>query len=155
MMLHVLDIEDTWHFPIISVSMQWKESHEQLYHRVWHDQWRIKKSIIHWVIQLSIMYYYYNHDRYVFCISGVINTFLSWKVFMILKRISYSAYLIHLIMMYAYVYNVKNPITFTHFNVVSSGVEYKRWTNRNMCLYNIKRLLLLQCSIHSLSEWRF
>ncbi len=57
-----------------------------------------------------------------FVFPGLVNTFLSWKGFSVLGRLSYSAYLGHAITMSAYIFSVKNPVTFSHYFVVSSGL---------------------------------
>ncbi|XP_061188236.1 nose resistant to fluoxetine protein 6-like [Saccostrea echinata] len=50
--------------------------------------------------------------------GGFINTILSWKVFVPLSRLSYAAYLIHLIIIYAYFLSRRMPIYMTDLELV-------------------------------------
>ncbi|XP_062593447.1 nose resistant to fluoxetine protein 6-like [Saccostrea cucullata] len=50
--------------------------------------------------------------------GGFINTILSWKVFVPLSRLSYAAYLVHVIIIYAYFFSRRMPIYLTDLELV-------------------------------------
>ncbi|GBM82281.1 Nose resistant to fluoxetine protein 6 [Araneus ventricosus] len=50
--------------------------------------------------------------------GGVVNSILSWKALIPLSRLSYCAYLIHLIVVTTYLSSVRTLINFSHINVI-------------------------------------
>ncbi|KAL1491688.1 hypothetical protein ABEB36_012249 [Hypothenemus hampei] len=52
--------------------------------------------------------------------GGIINSILSWNLFQILNRFSYSMYLIHLPILYCMVHSLKQPYYFTVFDLMYS-----------------------------------
>lgn len=57
-----------------------------------------------------------------FLVTGPVNTFLGWKFFVPLSRITFAAYLIHPIMLQIYNYSRPQPF---HFNTFFQMVNLK------------------------------
>ena len=48
-----------------------------------------------------------------FLLTGIVNDFLSWKIFIPLSRLTYAAYLVHLNYIYMYYGHARTPIYYT------------------------------------------
>ena len=54
-----------------------------------------------------------------YVVSGLVDTILSWKAFIPLSRLTYSAYLVHPIVIYVYYGSLERPFHYSDISVVS------------------------------------
>lgn len=53
-------------------------------------------------------------------IPGIVNWFLSLPIFTILSKLSYTMYLVHFTVIYVNVFQIRSPIWFSNYDMVSA-----------------------------------
>ena len=80
----------------------------------------------------------------ILCLIGIIDTFLSWKAFLPLSRLTYMAYLLHIEVLSIFFGTMTAPIHFNNFLLVRTLQEQR---NKSCCITVITNILDLQ------SQW--